>query len=494
LRVQERIKRHCNKIAMNPALPLFLLLFTVYLFSAGGHLYSYDELLTYATTGAIAEEGSTNIARAVPLLHELGFLKNVPDDVPTFYSSYGLLQSAMAVPFYLAGKSLGVEPWITVGLFYSPMLMATSGPLVYGVSRRLGMSSRLAMVLSLLYGFATIAWPYAKFFFDVTAGLVMQLTAVYFLIDPSCSRRSIFLSGLFAILSVFGRLTQLVGLPALLLYLAFRPRADLRRRTRLEVFMIPVVAGSVLYVCLNAVRSGSPFIVGASYTGRLLSETLAGNALVGTYGLLFSAGVGLFLYYPLCALGSFTLVFSDMNHNWEGFLFASLFLSNLLFFGSLVNWADGVAWGARYLVPTVPYLVLACIPFVESAKTSIVRASVLLCAALVGVFSNVLGVLINFLYANGYSCLVLGADCVRPGLSPTPAIWRPEFSQVRASWDLVWSQKYPAVWYPSRPEIFYLKARFDLFLYNSYGITAVVITVLLALLWALWIAMTLRRD
>jgi len=43
-------------------------------------------------------------------------------------------------------------------------------------------------------------------------------------------------------------------------------------------------------------------------------------------------------------------------------------------------------------------------------------------------------------------------------------------------------------------KIFYLGARFDLFLHNSYGVTAFIVTVLLTLLLALWIAMTLRHH
>jgi len=498
LSARERIERHLNKIAISPAMPLFLLLLTVYVFSAGGHLYAWDELFTYATTRAIAEEGSINIAHSLPLFHELGFLMNLPNDTQTLYSGYGLLQSVMAVPFYFVGGLLGLEPWRTVDLFYSPLLMAASGLLLYGVSRRLGISSRLAVVLSLLYGFATIVWPYAKFFFDVTTGLAMQLASVYFLLDPSRSRRSVFLSGLFATLSVFGRIMLVIGLPAMLLYLAFRPGVDLRRRTRLGIFMIPVVAGAVLYMWLNVVRSGSPLIFGENYgfVGRLVSPELLGNPLVGIYGMLFSSGVGLFIYYPICGLGAFALIVSDKNHSWEGFIFAWLFLSNLIFYGSLNIWDGswGVAWGARYLVTSVPYLILACAPFVDSAKTSIVRASVLLCAALVGVFSNILGVLINPLYAGAYLWFVLGKTYPDRGFGPPPPeIWIPGFSQLRVSWDLVWSQEYPAAWFGAA-EILFLKARFDLFLYNSYGVTALIVTLFLALLLVLWIAMTLRHH
>ena len=490
-------------MARNPAVPLFLLLLTIYVFSAGGHLYSVDELFYYSTTQALAEKWSMNIAYAIPLFHQLGFLREVPENVSVYYSSYGPLHAALAVPLYLVGAQLGVEPWRIVDLFYSPMVTAASAWLVYLISRRLDASQRVAVLLSLLYGLATVAWPYAKFFFDVTTASLMQLGAVYFLFDAKSQRRAVFLSGTFATLSIFARITQVITLPGMLIYLVFKGSRRRARIVNIGTFMVPVAVGGALYAFLNLVRYDSPLYLGANYSAvgnAILSSQLSGSLLVGVYGLLFSAGEGLFLFYPLCAVGLIELLAPNRDHIWERFIFGWLFFSSLLFFGGLVIWYGWAAWGTRYLVTSVPYLVLASLPLVKSIRVSISRTIVAVSAITVGVFSNLMGVLINFLYGFYYLVCMGGVGIAHPScvglqcLEAPAEIWIPSFSPLRASWDLIWSQTFPMVWFPTAPDIFYLKARFDLYLYDRLGVWALAITLILAFFEGVWLVRTISLE
>jgi hypothetical protein len=487
------IKKSC-KTTRNPVIPLFLIFLTLYVFSAGGHLYSIDEVQSYLTTRAIAEKGSLNIAYAIPFLHELGFFSALPENTSVLYSKYGPAHAALAVPFYFVGTWLGVDQWRIIDLLYSPTLSAASVCLVYGIARRLRVSHSFSIVLSLLFGFTTIAWPYAKFFFDVTTATFTQLAAVYFLFHPTMTRRSLFLSGLFATLSVLARITQALVLPGMLLYVAFRHRIRLRTGiTSIGTFITPIAAGAIVYVYLNLVRFNSPFTTGYAVSDILFNPQFLVNPLIGVFGMLFSSGEGLFIFYPICAVGFFSLFAYDKSHTWEGVIFGWFFFSNLLFFGRLIYWHGMAAWGARYLVTSAPYLVLAAAPFVESAKTSIVRALVVVFAAAVGFFSNIMGVLMNFLYVGGYLAEITPYWYWNGSEAAPPGIWIPSFSPLRASWDLIWSQKYPATYFPYVREIFYLKARFDLFVYNSFGTPALVVGLTLGLLETLWLVKTLKE-
>jgi hypothetical protein len=358
------------------------------------------------------------------------------------------------------------------------------------------MSTKLSLAVGILYGFATIAWPYAKFFSDVTTASAMQLVAVYFVLDPNEQRKSIFLAGLFAGLSVFARIAQVIVLPAMIAYVAFKHRLSIRRAIiHVGIFMIPLVLGTLLYEFLNIVKFGQPVTL-ASINASIMFHPALSNPLIGVYGMLLSSGEGLFIYYPLCAIGFFTLLAYGKNQRSERFLFGWFFFINLLFYGRLVFWHGWVAWGARYLVPSVPYLVLASAPFLQSMKTSVVRAAVGVYAISFGVFSNIMGVLINFNYGMGYLAMIGAFNLTNgaPDVTYEPGIWVPRFSPVRASWDLIWSQEYPAEWYSHVPEIFYLKDKFDLFLYNTYGVAILVAILVLVVFEAVWLAGTLKES
>jgi len=486
------IRQAARRAMQNPTVPLFVLFLTLYIFSAGGHLYSIDEVIVYYTTKAIADSGSLNIAYALPFIHKLGFLTLLPDTSTVYYSPFGLLQPLLAVPLYYLVTPLGVEQWRTVDMLYSPILSAVSVCLVFAISRRLGRSTGISIAISVLYSVATIAWPYAKFFNEVTTASAMLLAATYFLFDQSTRRASVLLSGIFATLSVFARATQVIMMPVILLYVIFKAPRLRTSAINAALFLIPVAAGAMVYAYLNLARFGSPFdfAFGVEHTREALSY-YSMNLIVGVYGMLLSSGEGLFVYYPLCGLGLFTLLWlrSQRNENWPRLIFAWFFFADLLFFARFPQWHGWGAWGARYLVVTVPYLMLALAPFLESAKTSIIKMAILAVTASVGIFSNLLGVIVNFNYTQEYYFRLGAFD---PAKFPDPGIWIPRFSPLQGSWDLLWSQKYPAEFYSYAPDIFFLKARFDLFLYNTLGLPVLLATIALLVAEAYWLARTLK--
>lgn len=235
-----------------------------------------------------------------------------------------------------------------------------------------------------------------------------------------------------------------------------------------------------MYAYLNVVRFGSALSFGYGALSSVANQAVYGtNPLIGIFGMLFSSGEGIFIYYPLSALGIFTLLISRRDNNWARFIFVWIFLANLLFYSRYNYWDGWWAWGARYLVPTMPYLILGVAPFIESATRSILRIIVIVSATAIGVFSNLMGVLINFASVMGYLGSI-GAFNAAPqmGVFPRfyPGIWMPEFSQVRGSWDLLWSG-----------------ARLDLLLYNWLGPPALAVTLLLLLVETWWLVMSLKR-
>jgi len=179
-------------------------------------------------------------------------------------------------------------------------------------------------------------------------------------------------------------------------------------------------------------------------------------------------------------------------------MFVWIFLANLLLYSRYNYWDGWWAWGARYLVPTMPYLILGVGPFIESARHSIMRIIVIISATAIGIFSSLMGVLINFDFVMDYLGGI-GAFNAAPkmGVFPRfyPGIWMPEFSQVRGSWDLLWSPilSDPAKYFTYASSMSYLNTRLDLFLYYWLGTPVLALTLLLILVEACWLVRSLKR-
>jgi hypothetical protein len=476
---------------------LFILFLTLYVFSASGHFYSTDEVLVYSTTKAIAEQGSLNISNELNYFRHIGIAINTqeyPENATRAYSYFGLLQPILAVPFYYLAIGLHVNTMRFVSLTYSPVLSAVGVCIVFSILRRIGSSTKVATITTILYGLCSIAWPYAKFSFDVTTASVTLLAATFFLMDPSPRYDSTFLAGLFGAFTLFARTTQAVMIPGMLLYVLSKRATLSRRVSNFVIFLIPCIVESLVYFELNIVRFGSamsyqPLGNGGGF--NLFSAMYSSNPLVGIYGMLLSSGEGLFIYYPLCALGLAVLCFFNWPKRSTSFLFGWYFFSTLVYFSRLWFWHGWGAWGARYLVVASPYLIMSCAMFVEHTQESLSKKILIVGLATIGVFSNLMGVLVNFLYDQEYLA-GLGAF----SNFPYPGIWIPNFSPLRASWDLLWSDIYPVVLYPpSIPGyVYFLNSRFDLYFYTVFGMPALIIFSGISIATSLWLFNCLRLN
>ena len=471
----------------NPIVPFFFLFLVLYVFSSGAHFYGPDDIIVYSTTQAIAQRGSMDITSALPLIHAYG-----GGGFNEHYSKYGILPSLLAVPLFFMGILARVQPWRIVALLYSPIITATSVCILFLTAKRLGESRYLSAILATLYGTATLAWFYSKTFTDLTTASLMLLAAIYFVLNPIKDLKSTILCSFFTVLSVFASITQALAIPGLVAYIIMS-RPEKSRLKSLALFIIPMLAGGLVYLYLNVIRFGSPLNFGYGGESFIGGPAYGTNPLVGIYGLLFSSGEGLFIYYPLSALGIIGLSLKRGYNNWTRFMFAWIFLSTLIFYSTFHEWYGGGAWGARYLLATMPYLTLGLGPLIKSARQSLTHATAIIFATAIGVFSNIMGVFVNFLYIEAY---LWDMGAYEGSNFPYPGIWIPQFSQVRASWDLLWSSTYPAkfFWDVGNYPMFFLQARLDLALYYLFGLPILVLTVAIILAISYWLIRALKQN
>lgn len=363
---------------------LLAFLVSLYLTTSGGHTSSNDEELMYLVTAGLVEHGSPALPPdesellACAVLGPCGASKGADGN---YYATYGILQSALAIPLYVAGDRLAqlfdprYHDFITRAAVTTLSAVATvaAAAVVALIAGELGASARGATTLGVLYGVATIAWPYAKYFWSEPLATALLATAVLFAIRGSSrdSPGQWALAGLAAGLAGATRAAMLASIPALALYLLMgslrnggrhsAPGAFFRQNAAFAAgLLIPlVIIGSYNALRYDSVLdTGHGLVSGAAAVSALAGREDGGNGLIGLYGVLLSPGKSILLYSP--PLIAALMAMPAFWRRWpkESVLFFGLIGAQLALSAALGWWYGEAAWGPRYLVPLVPYLLL----------------------------------------------------------------------------------------------------------------------------------------
>ena len=365
---------------------VFALCLALYLLSAAGRIQGGDDSTMYSLTRNLVERGEISIVQTVvevPAQTAAGFLPTrayeietvfaVPGRAGKFYCKYGPAQSLLAVPFYLLGRGVSAfdathdpQIWtkLCVALLVNPLISALGCAALAALARQIGASRRASLLLALLYGFATLAWAYAKSFFSEPAVALLFLVAALCLarLHAGHALRDMALAGACLGAAMLFRATAAIAAPAFIvaaaLMLAERRAGWLDLRRWLAFLAGPLAAAGVI-LGYNFLRFGAPLSTGYA--------EVAWNtpALAGLYGLLFSPGKSLFLYAPATLAASAGLPLLWRRSRPLAALTALLSVTYVLFHAPYNYWSGGWNWGPRFLLPAVPFLVLALAPLLE---------------------------------------------------------------------------------------------------------------------------------
>lgn len=360
---------------------LGLLLFGIYVLSFSGQIYSQDSMSMFAVTESFVKRGEFNTDQLWTLFKARNEI--APDGES--YAKYGYGMSLFAVPLYALALALDLGLAQTT-LLTSSLVIALAGVLVFLSARRLKFSRGVSLITALLFGLATPAWVYAKQFWSEPYALFTLLAAFYFLL---CYRdehhaRDAFIAGAMLGLAVATRVTNSALVPIFAWY-AFGDRW--RAWRGLTAFAIPLGVIALSIAWYDWVRYGSPLA-----TGYRADETFNTPFLLGAYGLLFSPGRGLFVYIPFLAALSFSFAVFLRRAMRETILFFVIFAFYLSTFSLWYYWWGGTNWSARFLVPTIPFLVLMIAPAVELAQTKKYFALLFSSLCLLAFYFQLLGI------------------------------------------------------------------------------------------------------
>jgi hypothetical protein len=380
------------------ALCLSLLLFSVYSLSYSGLLHSSDEMSVLSVTESLVKYGGFDTnqiiwerwsAEPMPTMvgipagpFSTGTASGHPNSQGAFgrdgnlYSKKGIGTSLLAAPLYWIALEIPGIGLAQTTMLLNNMITACTGAILFLYVKRLGYLTSTSLIVSLLFGLSTMAWPYSKFLFSEPVVAFTLFLAAYLLLlfreDPT-SLLPLIGATISLGVTLATKINNIVVIPLFFLYSMLPPSKvrgnhrplslgeQLRKRLPSGLMLILLVLVMLIPICLyNLFRYGNIL-----QSGYHPSETFSNPLQEGLYGLLFSPDKSLFIYSPILLLSIASLPAFFKRHPAEASLGLSVFASYCLLFAKWHAWSGGLAWGPRFLVPAIPFLMPWLAPAVE---------------------------------------------------------------------------------------------------------------------------------
>ena len=403
--------RDLKAIDRGIAFSIFWLLFAAYLFTFTALIDSSDGLSMFATVESSVRRGEADSNQLLWMGLQQGSFGLDGD----LYSRKGLGMVLLAWPLVWLARIWPSVGLVHAALLLNPLLTAWTGALLYRAGRRLGWRPATAMATALIFGLATLAWPYTQTFFSDPVCSWGLFAALYGLLAYSQGGRKRYLlgAGLAWGLAYLTRTINLVTLPIFIFGLlaalhhyhtlndqtprspAALIRLALRHWRPVISFLIPIVLAGVISLWWNHLRYGSFWDSGYVETERFNAPWLA-----GILGLLVGPARGYFWYSPVLLLGFWGLGWFRQQARWLFWMISAICISYLLLYGKWYMWHGGYSWGPRFLTPILPFSALLVGPVWERSRATpgesrLLRIGVLL-LILLSVIVQWLGLLVPF--------------------------------------------------------------------------------------------------
>ncbi len=354
---------------------LVLLVASLLLMGASGHLYSADGLALWQVAHNLLAGHGPVIA---PKLAAFGHWHD-----GKLYAKFGLGHSLLLLPFVVAGSVTGAlagnpaAEGMAVAFANTAVVTLLAG-FFWQLLGTFGIADGVRRDLTLLLVFTTPLWVYAKQDFpEPLCALLLTLTLLLI-------RRGRHLAaGLAAGALLLVRFDCAVPVAAFLVVYPVRDRHAAAR------FVTGIMPGAVLLLLYNFARYGSFFTTGFGDP----DETFSTPLLLGLGGLLFSPGKSLLLYAPVLLLLPAAWLAMRRHEERLAWLLLLMSVAYTVLHAKWYAWMGGWCWGPRRLVPLLPVFMLAMAWWPAATW---LRRRLLFVLALCGLLVNLAGVAVNY--------------------------------------------------------------------------------------------------
>lgn len=353
---------------MKRAVWVSLFVLFIYFVSYAGIQHSIDELATVSLTESLLH-GSVVVNRMewdqerYPPQNAYGVDGNL-------YSKKGLGISLLIMPLFLLGKYWAATGSAQLAFLTNAFVTTVTIFVFYFLAQVLSYSRKIATLGALALGLGTLLWPYAQMLFSeplAALGVALALLGlVRYGVKPEL--RWLFLCGVGCVMLPLSRSANVVlAIPfvaavAYQLLIIWFKEHDFKRAVKSGfAFGLPLGLVALLLFVYNYGRFQTifsfPTVPGEAFTTPLWT---------GLSGQLWSSGKGVIFYVPLTLMIVVSYVINGRKMLSASYLVAlSILLIAVIFYGKWFDWPGGKAWGPRFLVPTMPALIMLCLPAME---------------------------------------------------------------------------------------------------------------------------------
>ncbi len=258
---------------------------------------------------------------------------------------------------------------------YNAFVTALGCLLLFATARLLGYSQVVSAVATLVYGLATLAWPYSKYDFTEPTLTLLTLASIYLIFRWGQSRRNLLLvgAGILALMAAVTKYVAAILIPVMVLQIVVLYWENCPSVTKLRGLFRPllsfgvpfliVAAPAIYYLRQHFGYYPSIFEAWAGVQRGWLPLPM----LIGLRGLLFSPGKSFFLFSPpaiLAVLSTFSFV---RRHGVRSVALLGIILIYFTVYSKKVAWDAGAGWGPRYQVVILPLVVLLAAPLIKKA-------------------------------------------------------------------------------------------------------------------------------
>lgn len=334
------------------AVLILVTLLLMYLLTFSGKLTTIDELALYAMTDSLAQHGTLDMPQIL---------------FAAYHNPVGELepgQAITALPLYALLQPIAGVNNLQAVMLLNPLVTALTAALLFLIGCELGYSARRSTALAMIYGLASLAWPYARTF------LREPLTACLFtlaLLAHLKWRRTRAARWLIVMLAALAATIPVKYVSAAAVPFCLLPVAVdwLRAQPRRQGLII-ALSGLTVALVISAGELIAQSRYGDSFSlVKYLSGFTLNNIATVVYGMLLSPGKGLIFYTPVIIAAWWGLARWTQTRRLLAWLCAVVPLSMIVAYGNNSMWYGGQIWGPRFLVPVLPLMLLPLIEVVN---------------------------------------------------------------------------------------------------------------------------------
>ena len=361
-------------------------------------------------------------------------------------------------------------------LVFGPLFSSLSVGVFFLICRLFNITQKTSIVISFFYAFSTLTWSYSQTSLSSVPMTFLLLLGILFFVKFTRNNKNRYL--IFSSLSLtFAFLTRTDAVLAIIPIFGLLLIELINKNMKILKFVSFVSPLAFVYIfnrLLIDIRYDlSKFIDRADLSWGAVPAVTVTPLHVGILGLLFSPGVGLFIFVPI--LFTVFISFLDFYHQNKKFclLFASIPLFFIIFYSTLEYWHGLVSWGPRYLLPIIPFLLLPLGITFDKRKNKILK-SIFVSLGAIGAVFNFANIIQNvqwFIWGTmgrddyGLYALARNADgTVHPLWINPVTIYTFDYSQLTHS--IIWAMA---------------KLQIDIFLFESLGMQIYFFTLILFL-------------